>query len=103
VQMQEAPVALVGDVMTARPVNVDGKLDHYKVAVMAISGTGATEVKIFPDDYRALDISGGTRVAWMVRPGAWRRNNDSGFFCSFVSLVDAGFADALLSALRVTA
>jgi hypothetical protein len=99
-QMQEAPVVLMGEVFAVRATRPDdqGQATGAKIAVLALDG--ATEVKLNPDQLRKVAPVKGDRIVWFVRPRAWAMEGSSGVSFGYVAAVDFGDLDLLQSMLH---
>lgn len=102
--LKEAAVIVTGTVVSVEskkkyvnnaPTNED---DGLKVIIDAGSGDGYAAIGLSLLDAAHVNPQPGQLVAWVVRYGAWSRNDNAQNSTRFVRLVTPGDADRLLSA-----
>jgi hypothetical protein len=115
-QIPEAPVLLVGTIVSARQTNgyadnpqtgksestgpdgglrltVRGELDDLAVAI----------IKVTADQVRDLQPVPGQRVAWFIRYGAYTQDRGAGVSCGLVRPANMEDANAILELVPVPA
>lgn len=107
--LKEAAVIVAGRVLDSEPQNeyVDGrptdKVKGFKVIVSIGDGDGFAAVSVKTEDFYRLKVEAGGSVAWLVRYGAWSRNDNAQNSCSFVREVGPNDLDKVVSFSSVTA
>lgn len=97
--LKEAAVAVTGVLMDIEAlVDYDTKKSDGSLKVVVSTGDGFAAVKIVPEDARALGaLNHFDRVSWMVRYGAWARNENAQTTCRFVREITEDDLDKLVS------
>jgi len=101
--LKEAAVAVAGTVMDVEfTTDYETKKRDGNARVVLSTGDGFAQVKLTADDLAdAGDLAIGVNVAWMVRFGAWSRNDNAQATCRFVRQINDNDLDRINSFIRV--
>lgn len=95
--LREAAVAVTGQVMDIEHLlNFETKKPDGLRVVLA-TGDGFAQVKIALEDAKGMGVDHFQQVAWMVRFGAWSRNDQGQTTCRYVRDVTEDDLDKLAS------
>lgn len=100
--LKEAAVIVTGQIMDIEPQYdyADGKRTQNvkgQKVILATGTDGFAAVTVKNEDFSALKVGLFDRVAWVIRYGAWSRNDNAQNSCTFVRTVSPDDLDRLVS------
>lgn len=107
--LKEAAVFVTGQVMDIEPQYdyADGKrttnVKGQKVIIATGNADGFAAVTVRNEDFAGLSLALFDRVAWVIRYGAWSRNDNAQNSTTFVRTLTADDFDRLYSASGLAA
>lgn len=100
--LKEAAVAVSGQILDIEKlIDFDTKKSDGSLRVVVATGDGFASVKIRKEDAPGLgQLEHFRPVNWMVRYGAWSRNDNAQTTCTFQRELNEGDLDKFASAIK---